>query len=208
MTQLCFIYTDTNGLHKYNNFVSTKKLYKFARLIAIHYLIGEYTDNKFNQLLNKTIILKPKTINFDPVAQKFHKITYEMAAEKGIDNLVAMNELKNDLSNVKILIGHSLPFHIKALQVECFRTAININFGKFINIDMMSFGNTTQNSFPKLSDLVSKYNINNQLSQIEQYRELFFILYKEYSKNIKPVTKQVTKQVYKQKNDVDVDFVD
>ncbi len=112
-----------------------------------------------------------------------------------------MKELKNDLSNVKILVSHSLPFHIKALQVECFRTAVDINFSKFINIDMMSFNNTN-NNFPKLVDLVSKYKISDKLSQIEQYRELFFAQYREYSKNIKPV---VSKPV---SNTVDVDFID
>ncbi len=50
MPNICFIYTDTNGLHKCNDFVSTKKLYKYARLIAMHYIIGEYTD-KFTQTL-------------------------------------------------------------------------------------------------------------------------------------------------------------
>jgi DNA polymerase III epsilon subunit-like protein len=203
MPKICFIYTDTNGLHKYNNFVSTKKLYKFARLIAFHYIIGEYTDNKFNQLLNKTIILKPKTINFDPIAQKFHKISYEQAFEKGIDNIEAMKELKNDLSNVKILVSHSLPFHIKALQVECFRTAVDINFSKFINIDMMSFNNSN-NTFPKLVDLVSKYKISDKLSQIEQYRELFFAQYRDYT------NKQVCKTIVSKpvSNTVDVDFID
>ncbi len=203
MPKICFIYTDTNGLHKYNNFVSTKKLYKFARLIAFHYIIGEYTDNKFNQLLNKTIILKPKTINFDPVAQKFHKISYEQAVEQGIDNIEAMKELKNDLSNVKILVSHSLPFHIKALQVECFRTAVDINFSKFINIDMMSFNNTN-NTFPKLVDLVSKYKINDKLSQIEQYRELFFAQYREYSNKMVNKPPIINKPV----NHDDVDFID
>ena len=202
MPKICFIYTDTNGLHKYNKSVSTKKLYKFARLIAFHYIIGDYTDNKFTQILNKTIILKPKTINFDPVAQKFHKITYEIALEKGIDNIQAMNELKNDLSDVKIIISHSLSFHIKALQVECIRTAVDINFSKFINIDMMSFNNNS-NTFPKLVDLVSKYKVNDKLSQIEQYRELFFAQYREYCKTlIKPV-------IVKKPIEIDnVDFID
>ncbi len=200
MPVICFLYTDTNGLHKCSYNPSSKNLYKYARLIAMHYIIGEYTD-KFTQTLKKTIILKPKTINFDPTAQKFHKITYEMAMEKGIDNIKAMNELKADLANVKILIGHSLAFHIKSLQSECFRTAVNINFGSFINIDMMSFGNTTKNSFPKLSDLVTKYKINNSLSQIEQYRELFFILYKEYEKT------RISNSV-SNKETINVEFID
>ncbi len=191
MPKICFIYTDTNGLHKTNDFVSTKNLYKFARLIAIHYMIGEYNSSLKNVITNQkciNVILKPKTIYFDKVAQSFHNITMEDASTKGIDNNIAITELKNDLSDVKIIIGYSLPFHIKAIQSECFRTAIEINFGKYILIDMMSFGHSYEH--PKFADMLVKYNINKKLSQLEQYRDLFFILYNNYIKNIKTEDKK------------------
>ena len=184
MPKICFLYTDTNGLHKTNDNVSTKNLYKFARLIAIHYMIGEY-NGTFKNSITKDLILKPKTIYFDKVAQSFHKITMDDAENKGIDNNKAITELKNDLTDVKIIISHSLPFHIKAIQVECFRTAIEINFGKYILIDMSSFGHSYD--YPKFVDMLVKYNINKKLSQLEQYRDLFFILYNNYSKTIKNV---------------------
>jgi DNA polymerase III epsilon subunit-like protein len=182
MPKICFLYTDTNGLHKTNDYVSTKNLYKFARLIAIHYMIGDY-NGTFKSSMNKNLILKPKTIYFDKVAQSFHKITMEDAESKGIENNKAITELKNDLADVKIIIGHSLPFHIKAIQGECFRTAIDINFGKYILIDMSSFGHSYD--YPKLADMLVKYNINKKLCQLEQYRDLFFILYNNYVKTIK-----------------------
>lgn len=189
MPKICFIYTDTNGLHKTNDYVSTKNLYKFARLIAIHYMIGDY-EGSLKNVLTKNIILKPKTIYFDKVAQSFHNITMEEAVNKGVDNNKAIIELKNDLSDVKIIIGYSLPFHIKALQSECFRTAIDINFGKYILIDMMSFGHSYEH--PKFADMLVKYNINKKLSQLEQYRDLFFILYNNYVKTIKNVDNKKT----------------
>jgi len=185
MPKICFLYTDTNGLHKTNDFVSTKNLYKFARLIAIHYMIGEY-DGTLKNVINKNLILKPKTIYFDKTAQSFHKISMEDAESKGIDNNKIITELKNDLSDVNIIISFGLPFHIKAIQVECFRTAIEINFGKYILIDMSSFGHSYD--YPKFADMLIKYNINKKLSQIEQYRDLFFILYNNYVKSIKNVS--------------------
>ena len=184
MPKICFLYTDTNGLHKTNDYVSTKNLYKFARLIAIHYMIGDY-NGTFKSSMNKNLILKPKTIYFDKVAQSFHKITMEDAESKGIENNKAITELKNDLADVKIIIGHSLPFHIKAIQSECFRTAIDINFGKYILIDTISFGHSYEH--PKFTDMLVKYNINKKLTQLEQYRDLFFILYSNYIKNIKNI---------------------
>ncbi len=196
MPKICFIYTDTNGLHKTNDFVSTKNLYKFARLIAIHYMIGDYENGYLKNVINKNIILKPNTIYFDKVAQSFHNITMEDANNKGIVNNIAITELKNDLSNVKIIIGYSLPFHIKAIQSECFRTAIDINFGKYILIDMMSFGHSYER--PKFADMLVKYNINKKLVQLEQYRDLFLILYSNYVKTITNDNKKTN----------DCDFVD
>jgi hypothetical protein len=199
MPKICFIYTDTNGLHKTNDFVSTKNLYKFARLIAIHYMIGDY-DGSLKNVITNHKILKPKTINFDKVAQSFHNISMDDANIKGIDNNKAITELKNDLSDVKIIIGYSLPFHIKAIQSECFRTAIDINFGKYILIDMMSFGHSYEH--PKFADMLVKYNINKKLSQLEQYRDLFLILYSNYVKTIKTIKNG------ENKNEDECDFVD
>jgi hypothetical protein len=195
MPKICFLYTDTNGLHKTNEFVSTKNLYKFARLIAVHYIIGDYENGVFKNPINKTLILKPKTINFDKVAQGFHKITMEDAQNNGIDNNKIITELKNDLNEVKIIISYSLAFHVKAIQVECFRTAIEINFGKYILIDMSSFGHSFD--YPKFADMLVKYNINKKLTQIEQFRDLFLSLYKNYLKAIND-----------KKNSDECDFVD
>ncbi len=198
MPKLCFIYTDTNGLHKCNQNPSSKNLYKYARLIAIHYMVGTYIDNLFTYEYTKHIIIKPQAINFDENAQKIHKITYEDAMKKGIDKITAMMELKKDLSDVNIIISHSLPFHIKALQVECFRTAVDINFSKFINIDLMSFGHNLD--YPKFVDLLNKYKIKSA-TQLDQYKELFFSLYKDYKKNISNSPKQKA-------DEEECDFVD
>lgn len=179
MPNICLIYTDTNGLHKTNDNVSSKNLYKFARLIAIHYMVGTYNEGNFKELFTKHIILKPKTINFDKDAQKIHNISIDDATKNGIDNITAINELKKDLSDIKIIISHNLPFHIKALQSECFRTAIEINFSKYILIDLISFGHKL--SYPKLSTLIKNYKISSK-NQLNQYLDLFIILYDEYIK--------------------------
>ncbi len=200
MPKICFIYTDTNGLHKTNDYVSTKNLYKFARLIAIHYMIGDYENGSMKNVNTDHIILKPKTIYFDKVAQSFHNITMEQAEINGVDSNKAITQLKTDLSDVKIIIGYSLPFHIKAIQSECFRTAIDINFGKYILIDMMSFGHSYEH--PKFAEMLVKYNINKKISQLEQYRDLFLILYSNYLKTIK-----MNKNSNNEKED-ECDFID
>ena len=175
---VCFIYTDTNGLHTTNENVSKKNLYNFARIISLHYSIGTF-DNmyKYTETKNVTHILTPKTINFDKTALKFHNITYENALAKGVDNHIVITELKNDLKDVDIIVSHNLSFHLKAIQVECFRTAITLDFSKFILIDMISFGHNY--TYPKLVDLIKKLKIKNidNLNQLEQFRHVFVKLY-------------------------------
>jgi len=180
---ICFIHTDTNGLHKTNENVSTKNLYKFARLISVYYKIYSYENqqgcNTMIEVINKHLILKPKTINFDKIAIKYHNITMDIARDKGIDNNSLINEFKNDIKNVDIIVSHSLPFHLKTIQVECFRTATEINFSKYILIDLISFNHDLD--FPKLVDLIKIYKIN-EVNKLDIYRELFLILYKNYKK--------------------------
>jgi hypothetical protein len=37
--KICFMYTDTNGLHELNEDVSKKNLFGFARLVSLNYEI-------------------------------------------------------------------------------------------------------------------------------------------------------------------------
>lgn len=174
--QICFLYTDTNGLHNTDENVSTKNLYNFARLIAVHYSIGTYDSGIYNEIKRSSKIIKPDTINFDKVAMKFHNITLERATKEGIVNTIVISELKEDLKNVEVIVSHSLPFYLKSIQVECFRTAINIDFSKFILIDTMTFGHS--HSFPKLNVLVKSLKLNN-ISQLDNIIQVFIKLYND-----------------------------
>lgn len=199
MPKICFIYTDTNGLHKTHENVSTKNLYKFARLIAMHYMIGEFNSkSNFNELLRKDIILKPHTINFDPSAMKIHKITPEIAKQNGVDNITAITTLMNDLMDVDIIVSFNLAFHLKAILVECFRTAIPIEFGKKTLVCMASFGHNFE--FPKYTDMIKTYNITKQ-HQLDMYKDLFFVLYNDYKKGL-------SNKVVTVEEDDGCDFVD
>ncbi len=186
MPKICFVYTDTNGLHKTNDYVSTKNLYKFARLIAFHYMIGDYNNCTFTELFRKDVILKPKTINFDPNAAKIHKITQDDANTKGIDNNVAISTFAKDIENVDIIVSFNLSFHLKAILVECFRTAIPIEFNKKTLVCMASFGHTYE--YPKYTELIKNFKINTKQPQLDQYKDLYFILYNEYKKGLSTKT--------------------
>ena len=64
--KICFLYTDTNKTDPESTLAdddipSSKNLYHFDRLIAIHYSIGTY-DNQYNEIKRVDTIIKPDTI--------------------------------------------------------------------------------------------------------------------------------------------------
>ena len=188
--QICFIYTDTNGLHESytdNYTVSKKNMFAFARLIAIHYSIGHYQieNGNFKYVETKKVkhILKPNCIVFDETASAIHGITMEKANKKGIDNTTVLSELKDDLKKVNIIVSHNLPFHLKAIQTECFRACVSIDFSKFILIDTISFQHDY--GFLKLISLATKLNISvEKPNHLKLIRRVFTKLYHKYENTL------------------------
>lgn len=183
--KVCFLYTDTNGLHNTNENVSKKNMFEFARLIRLKYIIGYYEkssdyheSNKFKELKKEKLLLKPKCIRFNEKAQEFHNIEYSKAMKKGKDNEYLMNKFKNDLKDVDIIIGHNLMFHLKTIQVELFRSCTYINFNNFTLVDIMKFGHNLV--FPSLDKLQKKFNIKDKNDNIKLIKKLFPKLYNFY----------------------------
>lgn len=185
--KICFLYTETNGLHQLNEDVSKKNIFSFARLVSLNYVIGYRKDGKFVEEKKVRKILTPKCINFKEDAIKFHGITQDKAESDGIDSKIIMRNLNDDLRNVQIIVSHNLPFHIRALQVECFRTCTYINFDNFILIDTIDFYH--KYGYLKLTDLVNKlfgkkYDKKKPKYNTTLIRKIFIELYNQYEKSI------------------------
>jgi len=191
---ICFLYTETNGLHQTKEDVAKKSLYAFARLVAINYIIGYREDKKFIEVKKVRKILNPDCINFSDDAVKFHGITRAKAIKKGENNVDIMTTLKNDLKNVHVIVSHNLPFHIKTLQVECFRTCTYINFNDFILIDTISFVHKLE--YPRLK-ILSKSVLNKKFSKksakfnLVIIKKIFLKLYDEYEKEVEDENKHM-----------------
>lgn len=186
--KICFIYTETNGLHTVNQNVSKKNLYGIARLISLNYLIGYRENGKFVQIKKVKKILTPKCINFDKTAMKFHGINKEEALKKGTDSNDIMTQFKKDLTNVKVIVSHNLPFHLKAIQAECFRACICINFSSYTLIDTISFYHKSE--YPNLRSLAKSllkkdYSDKKQNYNLILIKKVFIELYNRYEKSIK-----------------------
>lgn len=172
--KVCFLYTETNGLHKTSyKPVSTKYMFGFARMMSLNYIIGYRKENgKFKTLINKRRILKPKQLMIPDVVVKIHGIDRELAEEEGEDNVLVMNEFKDDLKGVSVIVSHSLDFHIKTVQYENLRARVKIDFSKYLLIDTMSFYHNIKN--PKLKDL-AKELLNKDYSKKENVYNLILI---------------------------------
>tara|TARA_A100001015_G_scaffold291514_1_gene365757 strand:+ start:2432 stop:2962 length:531 start_codon:yes stop_codon:yes gene_type:complete len=171
---ICIISTSTNGFHKTNAKLTKKNIFEFARLISLNYLIGDIKDNKFVQKEKIKHILKPKCINFDETAEKYHGISYEKACSKGLDNVEVISSLRDKLKNVKHIISHNLPFHLKAIQVECFRTAIAIDFSRYNLIDTINFNHNFE--YPKLTKLCDELKVKKSDSNLKMIKNVFLKL--------------------------------
>lgn len=175
--KICFIYTNTNGLHQFNKDVNKKYIFSFARMVALHYSIGKYVDGKYIEEKRADTIITPDCITFDKKAVEIHGITQEYANKHGKDIFEVMKELKKDLNSVDVIVSHNLPFHLRAIQVECFRTFTKIEFTNFICIDTISYNH--QFEFPKLQTLKQKLKVSETKDNLETIQKIFFKLYEK-----------------------------
>ena len=188
--RICFVYTETNGLHQTTEDVNKKKLYYFARLVSLNYEIGYFKDNEF--ILEKKVkkIVKPRCMVIPEETIKYHGITQEFAVANGEDPELVMNAFKADIKNIDIIVSHSVDFHFKTLLAESLKYNISIDFNNYIVIDTINFYH--QYGFLKLKELAKKLHIKN-ISEtnefnVELIKNVFLKLYSKYQKSLEDVT--------------------
>lgn len=197
-----FIYCETNGLHQtvpkklddgriINVIPPVKKtfknLFKFARLIVLNYSIGYYENNVYVETKKERLILKPKSINFNEEAIKYHGITYKKATKKGVEPLEVMEKFSNDFKYVNFIVAHNAEFHIKAIQNELMRSCVYFDFSKKKIIDIMSFNHDIK--YPSLKNLSKEildndYNGKSSKYNVTIVRKVFIELYKRYENTL------------------------
>lgn len=186
--RLCFIYTETNGLHntECNSDVNKKKLYSYARLVSLNYEIGVFKNNEF--VLEKKIrqIVKPRCMVIPQETIEYHGITQEYACANGVDPEQVISTFKADIKNVDIIISHSVDFHFKTILAEALKYNIAIDFNKYVVVDTISFYHSY--GLIKLKDLAMKLHIKDikesNDSNVELIKNVFFKLYVKYEKSL------------------------
>jgi DNA polymerase III epsilon subunit-like protein len=189
--KLCFVYTETNGLHQSTEDVSKKKIYYYARLVTLNYEIGNFKDNEF--ILEKKVrkIVKPRCMVISEDTIKYHGITQDYAAANGEDPEIVINAFKLDIKNIDIIVSHNVDFHFKTLLAEALKYNISIDFNNYIVIDTIDFYH--QYGFLKLKDLAKKLHVKNIKEpneyNVELIKNVFFKLYIKYKKSIELLEK-------------------
>ena len=177
--KICFLYTETNGLHQTTEDITKKNLFQFARLVVLNYEIGTIINDEY--VLDKKIryIIKPRSMIIPEETIQFHGITQEKAINKGTDPEEVLNIFKIDLKQVDILVSHNVDFHLKTILAESLKYNISIDFNTIIIVDTISFNHSF--GFIKLKELAQKLKINeiseNNKKNVELIRNVFFKLY-------------------------------
>jgi len=184
--RLCFVYTETNGLHHSTGDVNKKKLYSYARLVTLNYEIGTFKNNQFH--LEKKIrqIVKPRCMVIPEETVEYHGITQEYANANGVDPEQVIATFKTDIKNVDIMISHNVDFHFKTILAEALKYNIGIDFGNYVIIDTIGFYHSY--GFLKLKELAMKLHLKDikesNDSNVELIKNVFFKLYGKYEKSL------------------------
>ncbi len=184
--RICFLYTETTGLHQSNYPVSKKKLYTYARMVSLNYIIGYLKDNEFVQEKKVRKIVKPRCMYIPEETIEYHGITQEIAKSQGIDPEVIINELKEDFKTVDVVVSHNVDFHVKTIQAEAVRYNISLDFSNFIIVDTINFYHSY--GFTKLKELATKLSIKNipesNDNNVELIKNVFLKLYVKFQKSV------------------------
>jgi hypothetical protein len=151
---ICFIHTESE-LKSHSLPITKKNLYCSGKILKLNYEIGYFEDNIFIQEI---------------------KYLHSESKNKEID-YSTISKFQNDISNVNIIIGHNINYHIKTILVELIRYNIQINFNNYIIIDINNFyHNFTNISIYELADKLLK-KIPKKADEIELSKILFYVLY-------------------------------
>lgn len=180
--KICFVYTETTGLHKTNDIVSKKYIYNYARMVTLNYMIGTYENKMFIPTKNERIVIKPRCMFIPKETEKFHGISQMLALDKGVDPKVVIEQLKKELVGVDVIVSHNVDFHFKTILAEAVRYNINLDLSKYTIIDTISFFHTY--GFIKLRDLAMNLKINDIPDKnVEIIKDVFFKLYEKFEKS-------------------------
>ena len=186
--KVCFIHTETTGLHEITNYkVYKKNLFGFARMVSFSWIIAiRKNKDNFEIIKKEKYIIKPRCMNIPDDCVKYHGISQQIALTKGTDIEIVLDKFIKDLSDVQIVSSHGLDFHLRTVQAELVRYNKPVDFNKYLLIDTNSFPHgITPSTLVNISKVYLKKKLDDKAVYTEIICELFFKLYNDYESKIK-----------------------
>lgn len=181
MSKVLFLVCETDGLHKLKGYeyVSTKCLYKCANLIKLSYDICIYENGKLKNIEKTESLIKPEHFYIKEEISKINGLR-EADLVEGESLYDVIESLKESLKGVKYIISHNLPFYIRTIQASSLRTGVEIDFSRYILIDLMSYKHNLSNpSLKSLSEhcFGKKYLKKGREYNLKLIKKIFEYLY-------------------------------
>jgi len=186
--KVCFVHTETTGLHEFQNEkVYKKNLFGYSRMVSFSWIIAIRKEGNTYEILKKEkFIVKPRCMIIPEDSVKFHGISQEIALKKGTEIEDILDKFKKDLYDVKIISSHGLDFHLKTIQSELVRYNKAVDFNKYLLIDTNNFNhNITPSTLVNISKMYLKKKLEDKAFVIDTICELFFKFYSDYENKIK-----------------------
>jgi DNA polymerase III epsilon subunit-like protein len=134
-----FFDTETTGLPK-NYKASVSDLDNWPRLVQLAYL---FYDDDGNEIEGGDFIIKPDNFTIPVESSKIHRITNEIAQEKGVDLKIVMEKFKELIEKSTKLVAHNMAFDEKIVGAE------------FLRCGMIDFVSTK----PKICTMLKTVNV-------------------------------------------------
>lgn len=133
MKRYLFFDTETTGLPKnYNAPASDSN--NWPRLVQIAWIIDNENGDRLYQ---QSSIIKPEGFQIPVSVSKIHRITTEIALEKGEDLKTVLKKLATHLIKCDCLVAHNIAFDEKIIEAEMIRKKVPISFQHYDKVCTM-----------------------------------------------------------------------
>ncbi|MGB8765657.1 MAG: 3'-5' exonuclease [Burkholderiales bacterium] len=180
-----FFDTETTGIPK-NYKAPASDSRNWPRLVQLAWLL---VDKDGNEQKSVEHIIKPNGFSIPADAARIHGITNEVAAQKGVELKLALEQITADFAGAKILIAHNMSFDEKILGAELLRTgfanqveSMKRKCTMLASVDLCAIPGNYGNKWPKLQELYKKLfqqefaDAHNALADVRACAKCYFEL--------------------------------
>ncbi|MBP6126627.1 WG repeat-containing protein [Flavobacterium sp.] len=199
MSKICFLYVQTASQQKDYN-IPYLDFNNWTRMVSLSYFISnEYLEKKTEF---SDYIIRPYGFLIENEAFNIHKISNEIAINKGVIINDLFDKILPEFNEVDFFVGHNIDFHLNVLRSEILRNGYeNLNVKN--KICLMKYGvdecrliNKNGYKYPSLNELLTnltgkknEFYVNNSKNSLKAIETCYEILFKKNifkNLNLKP----------------------